>query len=294
MRPIVALAVAGLAFTGARAARTVAEGRQTKEAASEPYAPSPAAAPYMSLGYREAIADALFVRLRGYFGDVHNTADGLAALCEAIVELDPRFGRIYDYCGNAMTLVVKHDIPQSIYHRALALVARGMDEFPNDWRLPNLAAQIYTQDLKTDDPKQRREWDEKATMLVESAIRKPGAPANLADWAAVMRTRFGQHERAVQGLRELILTTEDLSARKMLLERLAELEEENADAIAGELLEARNKFESVWKAERPAVPATWYVLLGPRLAPGFDMTTLATGGHDLVTSAGPEKLAPVE
>ena len=47
-------------------------------------------APLLFLGYREVAADILFVRLRGYFGGYQNDAEGIASLCEAIVELDPR------------------------------------------------------------------------------------------------------------------------------------------------------------------------------------------------------------
>ncbi len=37
-----------------------------------------------------------------------------------------------------------------------------------------------------------------------------------------------------------------------------------------------------WLRDRPAVPATMYLLIGPRPAPGFDLRELATGGRDLV------------
>jgi hypothetical protein len=292
----VAIAAAAVSFAAARGARTIANDMRTKETGSQPYAPSPGSAPYISLGYREATADLMYVRLRGYVGAPQANSEDIAGLCEAIVALDPRFGRIYDYCGQAMTLALLRGqtIEQSVFHRAIALLERGIEERPNDWRLQYLAAQIYMQDLKTDDPALRRQWDEKATLLVESAIRKPGAPANLAGLAVVMRTKFGQHERAVEGLRELILTTSDLGARKAMIERLAELEEQNADAVASELLEARRQFETEWKEARPFVSATWYVLLGPRSEPGFDMVSLATGGRDLATSEAPEALPPVE
>src|SRR5262249_1367279 len=152
---------------------------------------------------------------------------------------------------------------QAIYMRAIALLERGIREFPTDWRLPNLAGQIYTQDLVTTDPVQRRTWDERGTLLVESAIRKPNAPADLGAWAAVMRTRFGQHEGAVEGLRELLLVTRDDAARKALIDKLAELEEKDAEAVAAELLETRHRFDDAWQRDRPLLPATWYVLLGP-------------------------------
>jgi hypothetical protein len=36
-----------------------------------------------------------------------------------------------------------------------------------------------------------------------------------------------------------------------------------------------------------------YVLVGPRAAPGIDMTALATGGRDLVVPEATEPLEPV-
>ncbi len=293
MRIAVAGLVAACAFAGAKLARTSASAMQESSGVMDAFAPSPEGAPYLALGYREAAADVLFVRLRGYFGGFENTADSIAELCEAIVALDPRFHRPYEYCGGAMTLA-RQGVDQSSYLRAAALLERGAREFPNDWRLPNLAGQIYTQDLQSDDPKQVRAWQEKGTLLVESAIRRPGAPADLADWAAVMRTKFGQRERAIRELREVLLTTPETAARKALIERLAKLQDQNADAIAVEIYEARRSFQRQWQQERPEIPATWFVLLGPRPQMGFAMGDLATGGRDLVTSSMVEPVEPVE
>ena len=283
MKLEIALGIAAIGFVGARSARVLAKESQPADVTSAPFAPSPDAAPFISLGYREVSADVLFVRLRGYFGDYQNTGDGMASLCEAIVALDPQEHYAYEFCARAMTLA-RQGVDQSIYLRAIALLERGIREFPSEWRFPNLAGQIYTQDLVTKDPAQRRAWDEKGTLLVESAIRKPGAPADLGAWAAVMRTKFGQTERATQGLRELLLVTTDEAARKALIAKLAEIEHQNADAVAAELLETRHEFDDVWKRDRPVLPATWYVLLGKRLQPGFDMASLATGGRDLVVT----------
>jgi hypothetical protein len=294
MKLLLVVGVAASAFATARIAREAAKDLRVKNEIERPYAPSPSAAPFLSLGYREIAADMLFVRLRGYIGGGTEFAPtSVAELCEALVELDPHFHRPYEFCGNAMSFAWK-GVDQAIYLRAIAILERGTKLFPQDWRLPNLAGQIYTQDLKTDDPKQRREWDEKGTLLVESAIRKPGAPAEFQEWASLMRSKLGQHERAVEGLREMLLLTTDLEARKHMIARLAELEKTNADAIAGEIYEASKRFHSEWQAVRPVLPVTWYILLGPRLARSFDMVDLATGGRDVLTVEPIEELEPVE
>lgn len=293
MRAVVALAVAAAAFASARAAKHLAAEQRVETEGSRQFTPSPTSAPFVCLGYREAFADVLFVRLRGVFGDVQNTAEDIAAMVEAIVALDPQFHRIYEFGAGAMTLA-REGVDQAMILRALAVLDRGMAAFPDDYKLPYLAGQIYLQDLVTNDPAQRYAWDDRGTLLLESAVRKPGAPLMTADAVAVMRTKLGQHERAVQGLREMLLITDDAKARRALVARLASIEEQDADEIAAQLYEAKQAFETKWKSERPYIPASWYILLGPRLRPGFDQSVLALGDRDVVGSEEIQRLEPLE
>lgn len=271
----------------------MAEHARQETGAEEPFAVSPGAAPFVSMGYRELAADLFWIRLTGYFGGGESTAHGIEGLVDAITTLDPDFHRVYEWGARAMTLA-HQGVDQETYLHAIAVLERGMAQFPSDWKLPYLAGQIYTQDLETKDPAQRRAWDEKGTLLIESAIRKPGAPATAAEWAAVMRTKFGQRERAITELREMILVTEDRAARDALIKRLAKLENTDNSELAAEILEMRHRFEKEWHDRRPDLPATMYILLGPRLQPGFNLQDLATGGRDLVGSEPVEKLEPLQ
>lgn len=289
MKVLPTLAVALVAFTGARFAREAAGART--DASSEPYAPSPAAAPLVSLGFREVAADLFWIRLTGYFGGPDATSDGIAALVEAIVALDPEYHRPYEFGARAMTIA--RGVTQENFFRALAVLEKGLVEFPDDWKLPYLAGQIYTQDLVTTDPKQQRAWDERGTLLTESAIRKPNAPAEAATWVAFMRTKLGEKDRAINDLRELLLVTRDDAARKALLAKLASLADADSSEVASEVFDERKRFDSMWQRDRPAISASMYILLGPRLTPGFDMTDLATGGRDL-SAAMPEKIEPLD
>jgi hypothetical protein len=285
--------IVALGIGAARVARHAAEADAPQVIADEPYAPAPSTAPLVMLGYRELGADLLYLRLTGYFGGRENTANGIADLVEAIVALDPQFHRIYEWGARAITLASR-GVDNAAYLRAIAVLDAGARQFPDDWKLPYLAGEIYTQDLTTTNPTERRAWDERGTLLTESAIRKPNAPIEAATWAAMMRTRLGQHQRAVDGLREMLLVTSDASARARLLAKLAEIEHSSANELAGELLDARRRFEAAWLAARPAMPASMYLLIGPPLAPSFDLADLATGGRDLVGTQPIERLEPLE
>ncbi len=281
-------------LVAAQVAREAAWDMRPGEHRDEPYAPSPGAAPYVSLDYRELAADVQWVRFLSYFGSDDTTGPGLADIVESIVALDPRYHRIYEYGARAITMAAT-GVDNAAYLRAIAVLERGAKEFPDDWKIPYLAGQIYTQDLTTKDPAQRRAWDEAGIRHVESAVRKPGAPQTDATWAATMYTKLGQHDLAVRNLREMILLTTDIDARKRLIDKLAKLEDADADEIAAETYEQLHAFLAAWKRDRPALPATMYVLLGPRLGPqAFDPTDLATGGRDLIGASQPERLEPLD
>ena len=294
MRVALALVVAATGVAGARVARMAAKSEPVEKQIDEPYAPSKSMAPIVTLGYREVAADLLFVRLAGYFGGTDSTAAGITSLVEAIVALDPRYHRIYSYGSGAITLA-RYGVDQRAQEHALAILEIGMKEFPEDPKFPELAGDIYLHGLTTKDPIKRREWDERGAALFESASRKPGADVgNIVEAAATLQTKFGHRERAIAGLREMLLITTDDHARKRLIDKLAELSNEDANEIAAELQEARRRFTTTWSAERPALPSSMYILLGPRLAPGFDPVDLATGGHDLVGSQPIEHLEPLD
>jgi len=285
--------VAIAALAGARIARDAAASERPPDVRDEPYAPSPAAAPIVSLGYRELAADLMWVRLRGYFASDASSADGVGGLVDAIIALDPRYEHVYEFGARAMTMA-QVGVDQRTYLHAVEVLERGIREFPDSWKLPDLAGEVYTQDLKTTDPKQRREWDERGVLLTEAAIRKPGAPAAAATWAATMRTKLGQDERAIQNLREMILLTSNPDDRQRMIEKLSKMVDANQDAVASEMYELNHRFLTAWKRDRPALPATFYVLLGPRPPAAFDLVDLATGGRDIVGADQPEPLEPLD
>jgi hypothetical protein len=281
-------------LVGARFAREWAKDEAPNEGAEEPYAPSKSTAPFVSIGYRELVADLLFIRLAGYFGGTESTANGIASLVEAIIALDPKYQRVYDYGAGAIT-IARSGVDNDALFRAIAVLEHGRTEFPNDWKLPYREGEIYLHDLQTKDRTQRRAWDEKAALLLESATRKPGASvANTTMVVTALFTQLGRRERAIAGLEEMLLLTNDQGARDRIIKKLAELDNADVGDIAIEMLDQKKRFEKTWLADRPTVPATMYILLGPPLSRGFDLGELATGGHDVIGSQVSEHLDPLE
>jgi hypothetical protein len=287
------LAAAIAAIIAAQAVRGFANDERGELGTDEPFAPSPTTTQVISLGYRELVADLLFFRLIGYFGGGSHTAEGVAALVEAIAAADPNYEKIYVWGGRAM-VASRHGLSNEVALRAVALLERGAAVFPQDHKIPMLAGEILLTNVQAKDPEEKRRLNERAAKFIESAVRKPNAPASAATLAAHLRSKLGQRQQAIDSLREMMLITQDEGARKQLLEKLSELAGKDADAIASELLESRRRFERAWRTERPSVPPGLFVLIGAREEPGFDLGDLATGGRDLVGADSFEQLEPLD
>jgi hypothetical protein len=272
--------------------REVAAGRarwpRTVEA---PYAPSPAAAPYLTLGYRELAADLLWIRTRIYFGGDDDTADGLRALVDATVALDPMLVSAYEYGARAIQWVDGgHDLDDLVW--SVGLLERGIRQVPDRWRLPYLAGQIYLLDLESDDEAQQAAWRERGLVLLERAVRMPGAPRNLATLIAHHRTELGQLERAARDLEELIRITDDAATRRKLIDKLAALRDDSAARIADEEQWMRERLQAAWQAALPEAPLEMYLLLGDPPRPYLELGDLAMD-RELVGAAADEGFEPV-
>lgn len=274
--PLVVAAFGVALMVGAQGVRRVAASQRARwpKTVETPYAPSPAAAPMVALGYRELAADLLWVRALGYFGGDDDTAEGVEGLVDAIVALDPQFWRVYEWGGRAVDWV-DGGTTQADRLWAVALLEHGTLCCPDHWRIPFVAGQIYIADLETDDPHQRAAWDLRGAELLERAVRMPGAPRGAATLAAYVRTKLGQQERAVRDLKELILTTTDAAARQKLVEKLAAIEQADAADIEAELAAARERFDRDKARELPMVPDSLFVILGDNPPPYIDLAALA-------------------
>ncbi len=313
--PVTALVIAVALAGGARVVGGHANQLRDRWPATldPPYAPSASAAPLLSLGYREALADLLWIRVLGYVGGDDDRASSTRQLVEAIVALDPRFQRIYAW-GGMMITALGTGATEADYLAAIAVLERGWHEFPQDHRIPLYAGQIYVTNLAARagrapattpdqgpvtqalarlyaDGAWTRVWQAEGARWLERAVRVPGAPKHMATVAAHLRSKLGQREQAIRDLRELILYTSDAQQRDKLVEKLAELQGASSDAIDNELAVAARRFREAWDRERPELPPSSYLLDGPPVPTWFDPADLAVD-RDLIGTDEP--IAPLE
>lgn len=271
------LAVGVALLVGAQLVRREVEAARARwpETVDTPYAPSPAATPYVALGYTELAADLFWIRTRIYVGSPDDTADGVRGLVEAVVAADPSMVRAYELGATWIQWVDGgHTVEDLVW--SVDLLERAMTRFPDRWQLPYQAGQIYVLDLleHEDDPRHAA-WRERGLELLEHAIRTPGAPQDLATRIAHERTQMGQLDRAARDLEELILTTHDAATRQKLVDKLAELRDESAEALADEAEAAIAALRRAHRAALPETPVEMYLLLGDPPTPYIDFAELA-------------------
>lgn len=228
----------------------------------------------LSLGYRELYADLAWCRALVYYGDSWG-GDGdltqIEDLADLIIELDPRFEPVYLWAPYAV-LYKTGEVTQDEYRSSVRYLERAMVEFPDNYQHYWTAGTRYYLDLQSEDAQVTRYFRERGVRLIEQAMQMPNAPTELATMAATMRSKLGQHQRALDNLRRMIAMTDNPAARKQLLKRLHQA----APDLADELTAARTALEQRWQRDMPAVSLDFYILLGPPPPPTFDLRELTT------------------
>jgi hypothetical protein len=274
---LVAMAVAGASWLGAHGlgARARAQRDTWPEGEGLVWLPPPKAAPIVAMGYRQLWADIDWARVLVYYGLERRESATyqyryLTRFIDNIIALDPKFRRVYDWAAYAV-LFQGGTIKTEEYRLSMPYLERAMQEFPDTYRFFWLAGIRYYIYLKTDDPAEKRRYHERAAMLMEQAMRRPDAPADLPTYVAGLRTQLGQHERALQDLREVIMTTDDPAAQQKLIEAYR--------AMAGkefpeEGTRAKAELQRGWMEQMPFASPHLFIVLGERPPRVIDLDAL--------------------
>lgn len=224
--------------------------------------------------YRELLADLLWCRLLVYYGSNWGGDGDLSQvedLVDGVIALDPKFKPAYEWSAYAVTYRTGTS-SQEEFRSSVRYLEKALQTFPEDYKYFWMAGTRYYFDLWSPDEETRRRYRERGAELIELAMSKANAPQDLATTAANMRSKLGQHQRALDNLRQMILSTNDEQARGKMLERVRITD----PGLAGELGAAAFHLEKAWLANLPMVPIDFYVVLGQRPSPIIDFRELAT------------------
>jgi hypothetical protein len=224
------------------------------------YLPPPDWLEVMSLGYRRALADLIWLRALIYFGDefinsgevkhVHNYG-------ESMLTLDPDFKRVYRWVGVAGVYTPKGSPPKFV-ERAIDVLRRGMARFPNDGDLAwDTGATILYEllpNLPLDDPERDRLEREGQDHMM-AAARLGAGPDWLVITNATALRELGEKEQELRHLEEMYALVKDPNVKAQIEIRLSQL---RSEAYSEAFRRVNEEFEERRQREFPYLPPTFY------------------------------------
>lgn len=163
------------------------------------------------LGYRQIVADLIWLKAVQHFGERKQTKEGYKWAYHAVdvlTDLDPKFAFAYQAAGTIL------GVWAGLVHESIALLCKGMRHNPEVWELPFFLGYDYYYELQ--DPKS-------AALYFQKAAELPGSPAYLPRLAARMTVEAGDPEAALEFLQRLYQQVTDDQIRKGLEQRMREV-----------------------------------------------------------------------
>jgi hypothetical protein len=270
----VVLLVAALAAVGSLRRRAMDQYLATQTYEDIYYLPPPHWLEVMSLGYRRALADLIWLRALIYFGDeflnqgevkhVHNYG-------ESMLTLDPDFRRVYRWIGVAGVYTPKGS-PPALIERAVEVLRRGVARFPDDGALAWDAGATIMYELLPNLPKDhpdRERLELEANEHMMAAARLGAGPPWLVITNATTLRKLGEQERELRHLEEMYALVSDPNVKAEIETRLTQLRDET---YAEAFRRANEEFEQRRREEFPYMPPTLYFFVADPIqsAPAFE------------------------
>ena len=225
--------------------------------------------PTLSLGYREAGADLIWIRSLIYYGESFSTAIPIRYVVDygrAATTLDPTFEAPYGWVSTAAAYQV-NEPELSGLERAAEFLDEGVRRFPNSGEMAWHAGSFWAYELALRYPSgspERRRANERGRRHLLEAARLGAGPAWLPLANASQLANLGQQERAVEHLEEMYALTSDPDVKERIRAQIASVRSsvvvESIDRLTRAEDEARRR-------DFPYLPSSFYALVGRRLVP---------------------------
>jgi len=167
------------------------------------YLPSGKLVRQASLGYRQIVADMVWLSAVQYYGGYRLDQHDLSyfeGLIQIVTDLDPHF--IFPYTFGA--LVLSQDMQS--FDRGIDILKKGMQHNPTSWRLPFEIGFLSYIDARNPDM---------AARYFDLASRMPGAPERTKRFAAFVYSTAGHQETSIKMWEEILASAEEPYMREM-------------------------------------------------------------------------------
>ncbi len=163
------------------------------------------------LGYRQIVADLIWLKAIQHFGGRDATRSDYQwafHAADVLTDLDPKFVMAYQATGTVL------GVWAGLVKESIALLKKGMEHNPEVWQLPFTIGYDYFYELC--DPVNAALYFRQASIL-------PGAPEYLPRLAARMTVESGDPDAALEFLQRFYQQTNDERMREALAQRMKEV-----------------------------------------------------------------------
>jgi len=198
------------------------------------YLPPPEQLKVVSMGYREAVADMVWI------GAIQHAADRryfagrrfpwLERYVDAVLALNPYMLKVYLWIDGTLTYA-RGRMTNRDWHRTIHYMERGHRAFPRNWELLFKLACAWTE-LKAKDPSARSRNMRLAADYLWKAHLMKGGPPWLGSLAARYWSEEGQWLLAYRRTLEEFKSTDNKSVRREMGDRLADMLSRSAGGMS--------------------------------------------------------------
>ncbi|MEM6994576.1 MAG: hypothetical protein AAF721_28940 [Myxococcota bacterium] len=226
------------------------------------YVPPPSTLRPMSLGYREALADLVWIRALVFSGEHIGKADidFVERYVDAINGLAPRFYR--PYAWGAITAIYggQGRVTRDMVERSARIYERGLVEFPERHELLYPYGMLLTSQVGSTPGYTEQEREAAARKGVELIRRAAafGADPLVRRYAATLVSDYATDALAIQFLESQLAAAEEDEHRRLLRRKLSHLvSPERVRAVEA----IREEFFEEMGRQRPYVPDNVYAVI---------------------------------
>lgn len=229
------------------------------------YLPPPDRLGPMSLGFREALSDLIWLRAVVFSGTGKNgkKIEWLRRYVNTINYLNPQFRRPYLW-GGVVTIYSGRDIDQAMLDQSVAILRDGLNHFPEDHELLFNLGMILYRDYEALGTLKQEEVDALKQEGV-GHIRKAaafGASPLIRQLAATLELEGTTDALQAEFLKRQLAYAQDPGLRRLLKRKLAELDhsEHHIEAIE----KTREAFIEAHAKLFPYLPPDFFAVIEPR------------------------------
>jgi tetratricopeptide (TPR) repeat protein len=257
---VAALGAAGVALTQPGLSRSL---HATKAREDVYLFPPPAELRVATLGYRAAVVDMLWAKLRVEYG-MHlvekRPFPDTSHYLDALLELEPNYPQVFKYV-ETMLCYRQDGGTVADAHQVRAYLERGIAARPDDYEVwlhyGQFMAFMAASYLKSRE--EIEQWRIVGASALARAAELSDDPTRSIEAANLLNTG-GEREAAVRTLERAYSLTDDEPTREHIAQKLASL---HAEDVRDRAKEDGGFIERVWRDEWPFLPRAAALLVGP-------------------------------